>query len=640
MTHVLALTLVMAGATDAALPAPAAAECDHLPRVQAPAAVSNQNLEPAGSVRVGMLSLRLEAGEVAWYPEGPHGCAVRMHAFAEEGRAASIPGPLIRVGVGTDVHVTLRNDLDVTIHVRGLQDRDVDSLTVTPIQSGASQEFRFRASTPGTFYYWASRREGASQFAADEDGQLIGALIVDPPDAHRDDRVFVLTKWALQGPAGERLFELNAINGLSWPHTERLSLLTGEPVRWRVINGAGDGHLMHLHGFYFRVLALGDGVRDDALRRARRSALIVTEAMGPGWTMLLEWTPDRPGNWIFHCHILKHMSPDQRLERVPVDGARVPVRDQTTHAEHDMAGMVLGVTVRAPPGAVPASDDVPRRRLRLFANARAGVFGTRPGFGFVLQEGDEPPAQDSVRIPGSPIILTRGESVEIAVLNRLAQPLAVHWHGLELESFFDGVPGWSGVVGNIAPSIVPGDSFIVRLTPPRSGTFMYHVHNEHDHELSSGLYGAFLVLEPGERWDPGRDLIFVIADAGPGGAPGAGTPPFINGTSSPTPVELIQDETYRFRFIHITANDGQQVTLEGPGKPQWRALARDGADQPAEFAIPHQSRNATGPGTTFDYEFIPRVAGEYTLRVAPFGAGATGPTPREPTVVPIHVRER
>jgi manganese oxidase len=109
-----------------------------------------------------------------------------------------------------------------------------------------------------------------------------------------------------------------------------------------------------------------------------------------------------------------------------------------------------------------------------------------------------------VRFPGSPIVLTRGEPTEIVVLNRADVPLGVHWHGLELESWADGVPGWSGMPGRVSPAIQPGDSFAVRMTPPRAGTFMYHVHSEPGHQLAQGLYGPFLVLEPGERRDRRR----------------------------------------------------------------------------------------------------------------------------------------
>ncbi|MGH8490988.1 MAG: multicopper oxidase domain-containing protein [Gammaproteobacteria bacterium] len=43
------------------------------------------------------------------------------------------------------------------------------------------------------------------------------------------------------------------INGLSWPHTERLTYSVGQQVRWRVINLSTQPHPMQLHGFYFDV---------------------------------------------------------------------------------------------------------------------------------------------------------------------------------------------------------------------------------------------------------------------------------------------------------------------------------------------------------------------------------------------------
>ena len=63
------------------------------------------------------------------------------------------------------------------------------------------------------------------------------------------------------------------------------------------------------------------------------------------------------------------------------------------------------------------------------------------------------------------------------MVNHLCQPTAMHWHGIELDSYYDGVPGWSGTPERRSPMIAPGDSFIARMTPPRSGTFIYHAHN-------------------------------------------------------------------------------------------------------------------------------------------------------------------
>jgi FtsP/CotA-like multicopper oxidase with cupredoxin domain len=296
------------------------------------------------------------------------------------------------------------------------------------------------------------------------------------------------------------------------------------------------------------------------------------------------------------------------------------------HAAESMAGLLLGITVRAARTAAAdraagASSAPPGRAIDLFANARPRVFGERPGLGFVVQDGPHPPAADSVRIPGTPLVLTRGEPARITVHNRLTTPLAVHWHGIELESYFDGVGGWSGSLGRIAPMIAPGGSFAARMTPPRAGTFMYHVHSERGDELASGLYAPLLVLEPGQTFDPETDRVFVIATGGPGAGRGEDAPPFINGTAAPDTLALVVGRTYRLRLIDIAANEAHTISLLGPGGPAtWRALARDGRDLPPEQATSQPAREVMASGVTRDFEFTPTAAGDYTLSVAPIVA--------------------
>jgi FtsP/CotA-like multicopper oxidase with cupredoxin domain len=107
-----------------------------------------------------------------------------------------------------------------------------------------------------------------------------------------------------------------------------------------------------------------------------------------------------------------------------------------------------------------------------------------------------------VPVPGPTLALTRGEPVEITLVNRLPEGTAIHWHGMALESYYDGVHGWSGTGQRITPMIAPGDSFVVRFTPPRTETFIYHTHLHDKRQLTSGLYGAMVVLDPGGRSMP------------------------------------------------------------------------------------------------------------------------------------------
>ena len=620
-------------------------DCRHLTPSDAPAAAPNDNRITAGTLRDGVLTLRLVARRATWYPEGREGCGIGLFAFAEEGKQAQTPGPLIRVTAGTEVRVTVRNDLAVPMMVVGLRDprrSAQEPLAGVTVPADSTHTFSFRATVPGTYYYWAN--PGASQApvpTAQLFAQMVGGFIIDAPGETpvAGERILVMTRWRGDpGPAGNVAraanWQLTAFNGLSWPHTERLSATVGDTVRWRVIGANNDGHMMHLHGFYFQVESKGGPVIDTVYAEHERR-LMVTEMLGPGGTIRMRWVPERAGNWIFHCHLMKHMGPHQRLERMPrPEGTPTPPDPaHASHAMHEMAGLVIGITV-TPRG--PAVRENPRewRTMHLFADQRGGVFGNQPGYGFVLQEGTRPPAPDSIRMPGSTLFLRRGEPTRIVVHNRLGKPLSVHWHGMELESFSDGVAGWSGTTGSIAPPIAPGDSFVASMTPPRAGTFMYHVHNETGEELVSGLYGALVVLEPGETPDP--DRVFVISEPGPGAHDPRGKPPFVNGTTTPPAQDLVAGRTYRFRVITISADFFYRVQLERDSTVQsWRTVARDGADLPPAQRGEMQAF-PTAPGSTRDFEVTPSAPGTLMLSIDTFSQG--GQPLRQPVRVTLRVR--
>jgi len=159
-----------------------AADCQHRPTPGEARADANDNRAPSGTLRDGVLRLVLVARTVAWYPDGPGGCAVLVHAFAEDGAPAQIPGPLVRVRAGAEVSVRVGNALDAPIWVRGLHDRTSGSIDSAEIAPGATREFRFRVSIPGAWYYWAGAagKTSAASPTSTDDGELVGALVVDP----------------------------------------------------------------------------------------------------------------------------------------------------------------------------------------------------------------------------------------------------------------------------------------------------------------------------------------------------------------------------------------------------------------------------------------------------------------------------
>src|SRR5262249_21489413 len=141
------------------------------------------------------------------------------------------------------------------------------------------------------------------------------------------------------------------------------------------------------------------------------------------------------------------------------------------HAAHDaaagMTGMVMGVTVRGANAASHGSEApaTPARKLTMEMRTEPNRFELAPAYGFVLIDPSATASTDRVPVPGPTLVLHRGEPVEITLVNRLPEATAIHWHGMELESYYDGVHGWSGAGTRVTPMIQPGDSFVVRFTP-------------------------------------------------------------------------------------------------------------------------------------------------------------------------------
>jgi FtsP/CotA-like multicopper oxidase with cupredoxin domain len=593
--------------------------------------VPNDNRTPAGVVRNSTLQLRLEARQATWRPDNDAVNTITVLAFAEEGGLPQIPGPLVRVVQGTEVTITVRNSIPETAHLGlppNLQREDGTSSVAGPeltvhglragtlpndtlhIPTGAVREVRFRASESGTFLYWGAMSRGRLDVRTGTDAQLTGAIVVDPagstPDP--DERIFVMTMTdafpdSTKSPPEEDIFE-PVINGLSWPHTERLHHELGDTIRWRWVNGTFSEHPMHLHGFHFRTLARGDGVR-ETIYPVSETQPAVTELMEPGSTVRIEWTATRGGNWLMHCHLVDHITP-------------FPVRDETTraHDRHDviqhalsaMAGLVLGITVSEHTASL--GDFRPSQRLWLVAKERLIQGSDAVVRGFVVQGGPEALPRDPM-VPGPPLILTRGATTFVTVVNQMSEPTTVHWHGMELESVYDGVAGWSRTGSRVAPLVAPGDSFVVQMTPPRAGTFIYHTHMDETDQIRAGMYGPLLVLTPGEVFNPDIDRVFIIGGAVHDGEYRNVT---INGQLEPTPQTFRVGKRYRLRFINISPDATVELALTQNGRPQrWISLAKDGADLPPSLRVGRVAKLRFSTGETYDFTWTPMSTGDATL---------------------------
>jgi FtsP/CotA-like multicopper oxidase with cupredoxin domain len=580
----------------------AACAPERITNVGAPRNVdANDNRKPAGTMRDRVRTVQLEIVEGDWQPD--HSLApIRVLAFAEAGHAPTTPGPLIRIAQGTWVDASVSNRTDHAIWLHGMHARPGQGEALE-VPAHGSIATRFRADTPGSYYYFGTPQEPAPRRREGVDSALHGALIVDAAGQRSDDRVFVI---AAHGDDNAPFFW--TINGRSWPDTERLSYTVGEQVAWRWINTSMHSHPMHMHGTYFTVTSSGDNWLDVPIEPAQRQ-LAVTHLMEPGATMALTWSPQRLGNWLFHCHLLYHVMPENRLSDSTQwfeEYADLP------HDQH-MAGLVLGMHVLPAQTRVAerASDGAPRR-LTLRVGARDGTPYTQPGLsiprvGYALDDGP-------VTAPGPALILERGRPVEIAIVNNISHATAVHWHGVELESYYDGVPHMGGDGNRTTPLIEPGGSFTARFTPPRAGTFIYHTHFNDFIQLTGGLYGALVVVERAAAFDPATDHAFVISLDGADDTHDAA---LLNGAGELSPVIWHVGQRHRLRFIDISAASDARVRLTRDDAPvSWRAIAKDGADLPAQLATAGKAELEIFPGETYDFEFDADAPGDLRLEVA------------------------
>ena len=436
-----------------------AAFAQSAPNSSLPKVVANDNRTPAGQLKNGVLELRLVLREGVWYPEDEGGAHRDIYAFAEEGQAPQSSGPLIRVPQGTQIHASIRNVLPRAVKIYGLHRHPGDSKDAISIASGESRETQFVAGEPGTYMYWAATSDHSLDTRELAETMLSGAFIVDPPGAKADDRIFVLSLWGKDFFAADGV-EIASINGKAWPFDERVTYKTGETIHWRVINPTVSPHAMHLHGFFFDVDGVGDGEHYERYSEDQRRKA-VTELIDVGHVFDMTWTPDRAGNWLFHCHMVVHMLPSECLHPpVPQPAAYSPEHDHGS----TMGSLVIGITVIPNPNsaAVPVAKSATRKLQLVISENPAKI----PLFRLEVKD-PAAPAQATLT-PGAiappvwlgpPIILTRGETTDIEVKNQTTQPTTIHWHGMEIESYYDGVSGWTGTNEKLSPAIPPGTSF-------------------------------------------------------------------------------------------------------------------------------------------------------------------------------------
>lgn len=604
-----------------------------LPRIPLPKpavgvvkAAVHQNTVSAGRMVDGRWRVELNVVESAWKPEGVDDPEVPVLAFAETGRAPLVPGPLIRVPRGTPVTITLRNKTDSALLIGGLRAGMPLEKDTLHLAARGSREVQYVMSAAGTYFYWGAFKGTGFEDRLWKDSQLNGAIVVDAPGDKMHDHVFVLSEWFHPYDENRPFEVVSVINGKGWPQTHTVELEQNDSTRFRVVNAIPLHHPLHLHGFYYRIESKGEEGRDVPVPKLKQH-LSNTDLINPGATVTFSFLPSTPGNWLFHCHFAFHADETVTLAGSPRDSAEA-AKLAASHADshgapaaagsaqgHDMRGLVVGIKVK-PQAGYKAASTANAREMRLFVQSEPNRLITgAPAYGFMLQRGDTVPAKDVVSLPGPVLELKRGEPVRIVVRNNLKEPTSIHWHGLEIESFPDGVPHWSGMGSHVYSQIAPGDTFVAAFTPPRSGTFPYHSHLNDRHQINGGMYGALIVTD--KPRDLKHDHLVIVGGGGPELVAKNESPfALVNGRRSPRPLVLTAGETHRIRIVTIHPDWRVALTLQNDSTiARWRAVAKDGADLPVAMRTLRPAHIEMGPGQTNDFEFTPTVPGEWIMHV-------------------------
>ncbi|MGB5928952.1 MAG: multicopper oxidase domain-containing protein, partial [Cyclobacteriaceae bacterium] len=107
-------------------------------------------------------------------------------------------------------------------------------------------------------------------------------------------------------------------------------------------------------------------------------------------------------------------------------------------------------------------------------------------------------------IPGPTIRFKEGGYAVIYVKNEMDVETSVHWHGLLLPNFYDGVPYLT------TPPIKPGETQKYEFPLKQSGTYWYHSHTMLQEQ--SGVYGSIVIDPKEETLDYDKELIMVLSD--------------------------------------------------------------------------------------------------------------------------------
>jgi suppressor of ftsI len=196
--------------------------------------------------------------------------------------------------------------------------------------------------------------------------------------------------------------------------------------------------------------------------------------------------------------VLRGQSPSSRLQPADFYRFALGAASDSTPMRMDVpmppglpmlpAEMALKPTI---PLVLPHADNAPAAQPgRVIHLANGDTL--RLSAGFVRRHGATMYAFNG-QYPGPRIEVHRGDEIVVEFENHLDQPTSIHWHGVRLDSRYDGVE-----------PIAAGGRFTYHVRFPDAGIYWYHSHVREDMQQNLGLFGNIVVGDDHEQ--------FVILD--------------------------------------------------------------------------------------------------------------------------------
>ncbi len=228
------------------------------------------------------------------------------------GPNTGIPGPTIRAQVGDTIRIHFRNNdrhfaFPHSIHLHGVAyapESDgawtwADQAPGSAVALGDTYTYEYTAlrESVGTWPYHDHSMPQSQGKAMDAglsvQAGMMGVVAVTDENTPAADVENILVMHDVYADIIPGLAQdFDCFNGLAYlGNTPTFRAQVGQRVRWRVVAFGNEFHSFHLHAHRWR----------------SADRFVDTEIVGPGTVLTFDYIEDRPGKWLYHCHVVDHM---------------------------------------------------------------------------------------------------------------------------------------------------------------------------------------------------------------------------------------------------------------------------------------------------------------------------------------------